>query len=251
MGSTDTKAPESPCVGFLREQRSDCLSCAVRSSALFSQLDEQELDERLRPIHNGMLKAGTVIYWPGEAADAVFTVRWGVIKLLGHQGGPANRIVRLLGRGAAIGLEALDGTHYEHTAVTTREVNICRIPVSVLRDLGQHNPRLAAGLIAKWREHARWSEAWISTLYGGKLELRARALVRLLVQVSGDPPNAVKLLRISEMADVLGVSEAAVSRCIADLKRRGLLERVGAWTYNCHPSLLQADDDPAKMRRTG
>ena len=251
MGSTDTKAPESPCVNFLREQPSDCLSCAVRSSALFAELDEQELNERLSPIHNGMLKAGSVIYRPGEAADAVFTVRWGVVKLLGHQGGPADRIVRLLGRGAAIGLETLDGTHYEHTAVATREVNICRIPADVLHRLGRQNPRLAAGLIDKWREHTRWSEAWISTLYGGKLEQRARALVRLLVQVSGDPPNAVKLLRISEMADVLGVSTAAVSRCIADLKRRGLLERVGPWTYNCHPSLLQTDGDPASMRRAG
>jgi hypothetical protein len=108
----------------------------------------------------------------------------------------------------------------------------------VLHQLGRQNPRLMAGLIAKRREHTRWSKAWISTLYGGKLEQRARALVRLLAQVSGDPPNAVKLLRIPEMADVLGVSEVAVSRCIADLKRRGLLERVGPWNYNCHPSLL-------------
>jgi CRP-like cAMP-binding protein len=223
----------------------------VRSSALFAELDEQELDQRLRPIHNGMLKAGAVIYRPAEAASAVFTVRCGVIKLLGNQGDPPNRIVRLLGRGAAIGLEALDGAHYEHTAVATREANICRIPARVLRELGEQNPRLAAGMVAKWREHARWSEAWISTLYGGKLEQRARALVRLLVQVSGDPPNAVKLLRIREMADVLGVSQAAVSRCLADLKRRGLLERVGPWTYNCHPSLLQTEDDPAVIQRAG
>jgi CRP-like cAMP-binding protein len=71
-------------------------------------------------------------------------------------------------------METVDGGPYEHTAITTREVNLCRIPRSALLDLGRQNPRLAAGLVSKWHDQARWADKWIATLYRGKLEQRQR-----------------------------------------------------------------------------
>lgn len=237
------KEHSSPCDTFLKEQPSDCLGCAVRSSALFAQLDTSELKNHLKPIYNGLVEADNVIYEAGAPAKAVFTVRWGVVKLLKKEVKEKEHIVRLLGRGSAIGLEAVDGGVYEHTAITTRDVNLCRIPIASLRDLGRQNPRLAAGLLEKWKDQAAWSDKWIATLCRGKLEQRAKALVRLLSDVSGDPPAALRLLQTNDMADILGVSTEAVSRCMAEFKRRGLLERVAPWTYKCKPALLQQDEN--------
>jgi CRP-like cAMP-binding protein len=144
----------------------------------------------------------------------------------------------MLGRGAAIGLEALDSDVYEHTAIAMRDVNLCRIPSQVLRDLQARSPRFTAGVIKKWHEHASCADVMIGTLNIGSLNERVRALLRLISDVSGDPPDAVRLPRRLEMARILGVSMESVSRCMAELSRRGLLARVAPWTYRCDPSLL-------------
>lgn len=231
-------SPTSPCVSFLRERESDCLHCALRASALFSALERAELNHQLQPIHNGLVDPDTLIYQQGDPAEAVFTVRSGVVKLIGQVADEPPRILRLLGRGAAIGLEVIEERVYEHTAIAMREVSLCRIPKFVIQKLAQQSPRLSVGLIAKWREHAFWSDRWIGTMCRGQLKDRAVAFIRLLAEISGDSPEAVRLPLTSDMADILGCSPEGISRCMAEMKRQGLLERVAPWTYRCDPSLI-------------
>jgi CRP-like cAMP-binding protein len=230
-------SPRSPCVTFLNEHQSDCIECGVRRSALFAAIDPAELEDELQVIHNGILRANTVIYRQGDPADAAFTVRSGLVKLVHHN--ESEKILRLLGRGGAIGLEAAAGGHYEHTAVAMRDLNLCRIPASALRALIERHPQLLGGLADKWREHAMLSDQWIRTIGRGKHQDRLAALIRLIVTISGDSPNAVRLPRAAEMAAILGCSTTYVSRSMATLKRKGLLKRIGPWTYRCDPSLIE------------
>mgnify|MGYP001823208251 CR=1 FL=1 len=235
---TNTERPPSPCVSFLKERESDCLRCALRASTLFSRLEEHDLDSLLKPIHNGVVRADSVIYRAGDPADAVYTVRSGVVKLVGAGVGDTPRIVRLLGRGAAIGIEGMEDQPYEHTVIALRELSLCRIPVPLLRAFGEGNPRFAAGLVSKWREHAFWSDRWIGGICNGQLKERAAAMIRLLIAISGDPPSAVRLPRTSDIAQILGCSLEGASRCMAGMKRQKLLVRVAPWTYRCDPSLI-------------
>jgi CRP/FNR family transcriptional regulator len=222
------------------ERPSDCILCAVRQSALFADLDDRELGKRLQGIRNAFWPANAGIYSQGQVQHAVFSIRSGLVKLVRADPGKPGRIVRLLGRGAAIGLEALDGDPYAHEAVAVRESNLCRIPGSVMTMLGERNPRLCKGLICKWREHAQSAEAWIVSLQHGSLEERAKALVKLLASVSGDPYDAVRVLCNDDMASLLGVSAESLSRRVAKLKRDGIIRRVGPWTYDC-VKLLSGD----------
>lgn len=228
----------SPCVTFLKERESDCIHCAIRSSALFAELDTVDLDQRLRPIHNGLVRGDSIIYRQGEPAEAVFTIRSGVVKLVGTDADSSPRILRMVGRGAAIGLESVDGGTYLHTAIAMRDLNLCRIPRLALITLGDQHPGLLTGLVKKWREHVYWSERWISTLCTGKQSGRVPSLICLLAEISGDSLTAVRLPRTSEMADILGCSVESLSRRMAKLKRKGLLRRVAPWTYRCEPELL-------------
>ena len=235
---TGSKDPASPCVSFLKERESDCIHCAIRGSALFSELDTADLDQRLRPIHNGLVRGDTVIYRRGEPAEAVFTLRSGVVKLVGEDAESSPRILRMLGRGAAIGLESVDGGTFVHTAVAMRDLNLCRIPRSALLTLGDQHPGLLMGLVRKWREHAYWSERWIGTICTGTQSTRVPSLICLIAEISGDPLNAVRLPRSSDMAEILGCSAESISRRMAKLKRKGLLRRIAPWTYSCEPELL-------------
>ena len=230
-------SPTSPCVTFLNERKSDCALCAVRHSALFGAINPSEFDDELQLVHNGIVRANTVIYRQGDPADAVFTIRNGLVKLV-HQN-ESDAILRLLGRGGAIGLEAAADGHYEHTAVAMRDLNLCRIPATVLRALIGSDPGLLSGLAAKWREHATLSDQWITTISRGRHQDRVESLIRLFVRISGDSPNAVRLPHAAEMAAILGCSTTYVSRWMATLKRKRLLKRIGPWTYRCDPSLIE------------
>mgnify|MGYP003572635391 FL=1 len=221
------------------ERDSDCFHCAVRASALFCKLSTSALDQTLKRIRNGVLPADTVIYRSGDVADATFTVRNGLVKLINPRTPAGPRIVSLMGHGAAIGLESMDGRIYQHTAITIRESNICRIPSEVLSELKGRSPELTEGLICKWRDHAYSAENVICTLCAGQLKERATALLRHIIDVTRDRPEAVRLPRTADMAEILGVSAESISRCMADLKRQGLIRRVAPWTYRCDEALIR------------
>lgn len=232
--------PQSPCVSLLREQPSDCIPCPIRTSALFAHLEKTDLDQRLPGIHNGIVRADTILYRQGESAETIFTVRSGMVKLVCKDMDSQPRIVRMLGRGSAIGLEALECSAYGQTAIAMRDLNLCRIPKSSLTELGDAHPGLLSGIVKKWREHVYWSDRWISSLCAGKQSDRVPYLICMIAEVSGDPLRAVRLPRSAEMAEMLGCSVESLSRRMAGLKREGLLRRIGPWTYSCDPALLEA-----------
>jgi CRP-like cAMP-binding protein len=230
--------------GFVREQPANCSECPVRAIGLFSGLAPSDIDDTLSGISNGLLRASSILYQAGEPADAVFTIRYGVVQMVDPSPPGDTRVIRLLGRGSAVGLESLDAVAYEHTATAMRDVSVCRIPTRILRDLQGRSPRLTQGLIRKWHEHARRADQMIGTLSNGSLRARVRSLLGLIADVAGDPPEALRLPRRIEMAKMLGVSMESVSRCMAELVRHGLMQRVAPWTYWCDPSLIGRGTTP-------
>jgi CRP-like cAMP-binding protein len=166
------------------------------------------------------------------------------VKLVCEDTDSPARIVRMLGRGSAVGLESLECSAYGQTAIAMRDLNLCRIPRSSLTELGDAHPGLLSGIVKKWREHVYWSDRWISSLCAGKQSDRVPSLICMIAEVSGDPLRAVRLPRAAEMAEILGCSVESLSRRMAGLKREGLLRRIGPWTYSCDPALLEAAARP-------
>lgn len=236
-----SQAPEDhrTCINFLRKDSSDCQHCTLRGTALFADLLSPDLKDLAAPIVNGVMRRGGVIYNAGHVGDAVFTVRVGVVKLMIQRPDRGSRIVRLLGRGATLGLEALAGRPYAHTAVTLRTTSLCQIPTATVESLHNQQPRLVRGLMEKWYEQVAWADRWISILGTGTVSHRLGALVRLLADISGDPLDAIQLPPVSDISAILGVSPESVSRQMAELKRSGLLTRLAPRTFRCHPSLLE------------
>lgn len=226
--------PQGPLV---EERPANCVDCTLRGEGLFSSLGPDEIHDRLQPIRRAICPPNQVIYRAEEPAAAAYTICCGVVKLLRRGPDGKERIVRLLGRGVTIGLEALDAVRYASSAVATRECNLCRIPRAVLVDLEERSAGFQSGLARQWRAHALQSEIWTSHLQGGALNEKARWLIRQLREISGDPAGQVQLLRNEDLADLLGVSAETLSRSMAKLKRCGLIRRVGPRTYDCRPFL--------------
>ena len=94
------------CAELSWDMVTDCRQCAVRQQALFSALRGTDFEHIFMPIRGAVVPQGAIVYTEDQSANAVFTIRRGVMKLVKNAHDGAERIVRLLGQGAAIGLEA-------------------------------------------------------------------------------------------------------------------------------------------------
>ena len=146
-----------------------------------------------------------------------------------------NRLRRLI----AIG-EHLRGKDNEHSAVTITGVNLCCIPVSLIKTLYRKNPNLYTQLLERWDEHLRRADNNIAFLSTGTTRKRVVYLIQYLAVASGQKDeNKFELLGCEDMAAILGVRAEGVSRIIAELKRDGILHTLGKGFYKYDRTALK------------
>ena len=216
----------------------DCRRCAMRRNSLFSALRGSDFAHIAPPIRHALLPLGTVIYCEEEPARAIYSIRRGVVKLgkRGPNGG--ERVVRLLGPGAALGLEALTEGAYWHTAMALREAELCRIPFPVIEHLQAQNSRLVDKLIGEWERYVEYADQWLTELLSGPVRSRVCRLLLILAKIGGEGYSEFTLPPLEDMAAILGTSTESVSRNLAELKRAKALERIAPHTYRLDAGAL-------------
>ena len=95
------------------EGDTNCLNCAIRSTALFSGLNAEDFEKIHDPVEQVTLKPGELLYKVGDTGHHLFTVRSGLIKLVQYLPDGTQRIVRLVKSTDVLGLEVLVNSQYE------------------------------------------------------------------------------------------------------------------------------------------
>lgn len=209
--------------------RADCGKCHIRHLMLFSGLPDNAFANTLQPIDHFIFPAGSVLYETGGTDGHIYSIRRGLVKLLHVTADGSQRIVRIMGPGASVGLEMLDGGDgYRHSAVAINDVDACRIPLATVRALQAEHPELCQQVRQRLQEHLDLADQWIITLGTGPARERVMHLLTMLSGFSTDPNGDIELLGREDMAAIVGTSVETVSRIIADLKRRRLLYKVTA-----------------------
>ncbi|UCH49514.1 MAG: Crp/Fnr family transcriptional regulator [Betaproteobacteria bacterium] len=225
---------------------SKCSACQIRSSVLFADLDESDLDHLLRPIEHYIYKPQASLYGEGEASDSVFTIRSGVVKLVKLLPNGAQRVVRLLRRGDAAGLELLLDQQYHHTAVALTELDVCRIGTDVIRDIGLLNPKIHDQLTKRWQKNLDEADAFIVELSTGSAAARLARLLIKLADTSDIDEEGCMVPPREDIGEIIGTSTETASRIIAEFKRRGLVDETHNECLHCDSTALQKialDDD--------
>jgi len=221
--------------------RADCGHCHIRDLMLFSGLPETAFDETLQPIDHFIFPPRTVLYEARETSGFIFSLRRGLVKLLHLAPDGTQRIVRLLGAGAAVGLELLDGGGgYRHTAVTVDEVDACRIPLATVKTLQSMHPVLCNQIRVRLQDHLDRADEWITVLGTGPARERIAHLLVMLSKLSASPKGDFALLGREDMAAIVGTRTETVSRIVADFKRRELLYKTEDGLHRCNKEALQA-----------
>lgn len=218
--------------------RAYCRHCAIRNTVLFSVLSEAELDLVLKDVDNGRFEAGSELFAQDGEARYVYTVRDGCVKIAHRLEDGVTRIVRMHYRGDAIGLEALLGEPYRHSAVVLQKADVCRIPAAAIHALKARNPGVYEQLLVRWQTSLDEAESVITELNTGHAEVR---LARLLLKFDAHSEHhRIPHLLREDIAAIIGVSTETASRLMADFRRRDLIEEKDKRVMQCNPVALRA-----------
>jgi len=239
QSSTPSPRPESARVsgGIVWEAASGCAECGIRQRTLFSALRDSDLEHLRSSMGRATIPVGTVLYREDEPAAAVYTLGHGLVKLV-KKAPAGERIVRLLGLGAAVGLEAYFAAPYRHTAVALRPSEVCRIPLEVLQELQHHNGGLADQVLVQWEQQLESADRWLAELGQGTVAERVQRLIWILAEMEREAQPLVELPPMADLASILGSSRESVSRALSGLERTKTLRRVAPHTYQCEPEIL-------------
>jgi len=215
-----------------------CRTCGIRHLALFADLREEDFAHVHAPVREMRYAAGEALYAQEEPADAVFTVRRGLVKIVHLQPDGTQRIVRLVRPGGVAGIEALAAPAYAHGAAALGGAEACRIPAAVVHGLQERTPRLHRRLMEKWHEALSTADGFLVDLATGSAR---RRLARLLLLLSDGAPDAPVLLPTREdMGAIMGTTLETASRTFADLRRSGAVSTAGQGRATCDREALRA-----------
>jgi len=219
------------CTPEQRMQRADCKHCSLRDRMLFADVDVDAASTLLKQVNHIRYLPGEPLYHQGEEPSAVYSVRRGIVKLSLVSPNGDLRIVRLIGPGAAIGLETLLEQPYQHTAVPLTKTAICRLPISTVKQLSTEQPLLYQRLMRQWQDQLSHADAILLKLSAGSIRERVLNLLQLMVSLCEKGETEFLLPSNPDCAALVAARVESVSREIAEFKRSGILVKSadGGW----------------------
>ena len=204
----------------------ECNLCPTREIALFANVKPEDLLQMHSPIQYKLIEKGSKLYEIDEAADYIYTLHDGVLKLVQYLQTGEQRIVRLLRRGDLAGIEAVTSAEYQHDAIAMTTVSVCKIPADIVLNLSQTSPELHTNLLNKWQHALTTSDTWLTRLSTGPSRYR---VVRLLIWLAENCPGEEFFMPGREdIGNMLSLTTETVSRAIAGLRRDGDIELLGS-----------------------
>ncbi|MCM5570148.1 Crp/Fnr family transcriptional regulator [Burkholderiaceae bacterium FT117] len=168
------------------------------------------------------LLAGARLFEAGTLGKAIYVVQSGIVKETIPCPDDSVCIVRLVSRGGVVGLSALLGQPHGHSAYVMHPGTACRIPVALVDELREEDPRVTDRLFHDWHQAVVDADRILGEF--GKGTARARLARLLLFLRSRLQPGEPLWLRRTDVAALLAITPVSVARLLAEFKREGLLD---------------------------
>jgi len=168
--------------------------------------------------------AGETIFWEGDAADSVFEVVKGTLRL--HKLLPDGRrqVTGFLGAGHLVGL-APEGT-WVYTAEAITEVTLCRYRRSAFERLIDTVPGFARRVLTVTSHELRVAQDQMLLLGRKTASERVASFLLLMAdQQGGEDATEIGIpMGRTDIADYLGLTVETVCRTLTQLKRNELID---------------------------
>ncbi|MGO4956177.1 Crp/Fnr family transcriptional regulator [Luteococcus sp. Sow4_B9] len=200
-------------------------SCVARVP-IFAGLDPQAQQQVAACAHPHQVAPGESLHRQGGRVRQLFVLHEGVVKLSHARADGSQRIVRTVEPGQVVGEHAfLTGGPSDHTATAIEPVVACVFDHRELERLMSQHPRIAGEMLRALSQRLLDAELRISRLTSTDMASRlADYLLDLPAEMQQERVVVTLPMRKREVASYLGATPESLSRALARLTRRGLVE---------------------------
>lgn len=204
---------------------SACDQCTVRHRAICSAVDFDHTYDLDAIVGHRDLSSGRVIFEEGDAADTVYNISAGEVRLFKLLPDGRRQITGFLRPGDFLGLSS-HGT-YSYGAEAMTNVSLCIFRLSDLNRLFDTYPKVRERLLEKANDELAAAQEQMLLL--GRKTAREKVLSFLLSRARHedgdgyDQEVSVPMTR-ADIADYLGLTVETVSRTFTALRDEGLIQ---------------------------
>ena len=195
----------------------------LKSSTIFSSLNEDELAELAELTIERGLKAGGFVFWEGDAPDWFYIVAEGRVKILKHSSLGKEFVIAFFGPGEMFGEVAVfENRPYPGSAQAVAETKVLEVGREDFRSFLAHRPETALRIINVLAGRLRDAQSRLRDLAGERVEQR---LARMLLMLSSKLGPTLPFTR-QEIADMAGTTTETAIRFMSRLKDGGIIRSV-------------------------
>jgi CRP/FNR family transcriptional regulator len=203
----------------------NCTTCRQRHLSVCAAFGEHELVSFDRVVQHKTIAAKTVLFEQGNAADFVFSVSDGTVRLFRLLPDGRRQIIGFAIKGDFLGTAMFD-TH-EYTAEAVDAIKVCRIPHAAFQTMLDEKPHLLKKLHEIAGREIHTSQDQIVLLGRKNAEERVAAFLlsyrARLARVFSLSVHVPLPMSRQDIADYLGLTIETVSRTISKLAREKLV----------------------------
>jgi CRP-like cAMP-binding protein len=208
----------------------------LASVELFTEMQEEELDELTGLAQIKKLDKDTTIFHAGDPADAVYVVASGRVKVVITSSDGKEFILTVLGAGQVFGeMALLESAPRSASVITLSAVEALAINRTDFQRLLDTNPKISQRLMAILSRRLRRANAKMESLaymdVAGRLARYLLDLARDHGQRLGNGWVVVRRPTHSDIAHSIGTSRETVSRLINEFEEGFGLVNKGKFTY--------------------
>lgn len=220
-----------------------CHECPSRNSPLLSCCAADELEAIASNKQSQVYRKGQAIFQEGNAAQGLYCVHRGKIKITQTGGDGKEQIIRLAKGGEVLGFRSvLTDTRYTTSAVALDECVVCFVPRADFLRLVQSNPQFATSLMKSLASALGEAEARMLQLAYKPVRERLAEALLLLQRTFEEPGEARFSMAVSreDLASLVGTAKETAIRLLSDFKDAGLIATQGSQITLLAPERLLA-----------
>lgn len=215
-----------PMAGAHQPGRATCHHCTARGRAFCRAVDSDHLDRLAEIVSHVEIDADRSLFYEGDDAVHVFSVRSGMVKLYKLLSDGRRQITGFLVPGDYLGLAY--GQRYVYGAEAVVPSSLCRFERRRLQRLIDRQPAIERELLERAANELAVAQDQM-LLLGRKsaLERLASFLVMMARRAGGCPelaPQVALPMGRADIADYLGLTIETVSRSFSALRKSGHIE---------------------------
>jgi len=200
-------------------------SCVLYDAQLTSEVSSEQVCQILGLLNRQIYSPHQVLFREGDPSTHLFLIREGQLKLTTTNVDGREQIIGLGVAGYVIGLDTMEDEIYAYTAETVGPVVACVIQQKIMMRILKQNPDIALRIIEMLNQELAQAKYLIRVLGQKGSVKRVATFILSLIPHRGNLPRDLEFpLSREEMAEMVGLRIETVSRVMANLQRKKVIE---------------------------